>query len=94
MEMLNLKDFEGWVWCVVRMCNLPKGGQDTGVGGQAQVSPIAGSLFSSPLGKQSLRVKRIEHSSSFMNNLANFQGAKIAHTILESFKSEDQVPML
>jgi len=32
IKMLHLKDFEGWVCHMVRWCDPPKGGCDTGVG--------------------------------------------------------------
>ncbi len=43
MKMVNLKDSEGRVCCVVCGNNPPKGGQATGVGGLAPASHTVGS---------------------------------------------------
>jgi hypothetical protein len=45
MEMLNLKDFEGWIYCMERGHDPSKGGQDTSVDRLAAVSQTVGSFF-------------------------------------------------
>jgi hypothetical protein len=80
MKMLNLKDFEVWVYCMERGHDPSKGGQDTSVDRLAAVSQTVGSFF------WTHTFACIEHNYSFMHNFDKFTATKMAHLILESLQ--------